>query len=122
MIVCVPTDRVLSTVVALPVLVRATVAIVVEPSVNIMLPVGVPEKLVMLAVKVTLWPSDEALSDDISVADVCPAGAASPRREITCVPLLTFRLLSASVSEPLIVLDAGESGAKAIGSVQVSPA
>ena len=121
MIVCVPTDRVVSTAVAVPVLLSATVAIVVEPSVNITLPVGLPEKLVILAVKVTLWPRDEALSDDVSVAEVCPASTASPVKEITCAALLTFRLLSASVSVPLVVPEAGESGAKAMGSVQVSP-
>ena len=121
MIVCVPTVRAVSVVEAVPVLLSATVAMVAEPSVNVTLPVDVPEKLAMLAVKVMLWPRDEALSEEDSAAEVWPRRAASPVREITCVALLIFRLSSASVNVPLVASKAGETGAKLMGSVHVSP-
>jgi hypothetical protein len=64
---------------AVPVLLSVTVASVVEPSVKVTLPVGVPVRLVIWAVKVTLWPSDEGLSEeDSAAAEVKPESAIVP--------------------------------------------
>jgi len=48
----------------------------VVPSKNVTVPVGVPEAVVTVAVKVTLWPAVDGLFDDVIVVVVVAGGAA----------------------------------------------
>ncbi len=50
--------------------------ILVAPSKNVTVPVGVPEVVVMVAVKVTLWPNVEGFKDEVTVVVVVAGGAA----------------------------------------------
>lgn len=57
--------------VATPLALTATLdASVVEPSAKVTEPVGVPEPLVTVAVKVTNWPGADGFVDDVSAVDV----------------------------------------------------
>jgi hypothetical protein len=50
--------------------------ILVVPSKNVTVPVGVPEAVVTVAVKVTLWPKVDGLFDDVTVVVVDAGGGA----------------------------------------------
>jgi len=48
----------------------------VAPSKNVTVPVGVPDPVATVAVKVTLWPNVEGLFDDVTVVVVDAGGGA----------------------------------------------
>jgi len=48
----------------------------VVPSKNVTVPVGVPDPVVTVAVKVTLWPAGEGFKDEVTVVVVVAGGAA----------------------------------------------
>ena len=48
----------------------------VVPSKNVTVPVGVPEAVDTVAVKVTLWPKVEGFKDEVTVVVVVAGGAA----------------------------------------------
>ena len=50
--------------------------ILVAPSKNVTVPIGVPEAVVTVAVKVTLWPNVEGLFDEVIDVVVVAGGAA----------------------------------------------
>jgi hypothetical protein len=48
----------------------------VAPSKNVTVPVGVPEAVATVAVKVTLWPNVDGFKDEVTVVVVVAGGAA----------------------------------------------
>ena len=62
---CVPTDKEAVVKEALPELWRVPVPIVVDPSLNVTVPVGVPEVAVTVAVKVTDCPKADGFTDEV---------------------------------------------------------
>jgi hypothetical protein len=67
---CVPVDSEAVPNEASPELLRVVVLSVVDPSLNVTLPVGMPKAAVTLAVKVTNCPKTDGLTDEVTVVDV----------------------------------------------------
>ncbi len=52
--------------------------ILVAPSKNVTVPVGVPDVVAIVAVKVTLWPNVEGFKDDVTVVVVVAGHVGQP--------------------------------------------